>query len=149
MDRSPATAAVSTPSAGYWATKRSTPVCSPDRRAVAGSRGVTSVVGLVSIVVLVLGGFEPLRQQRLDGVGGAVDVEREVLAFGRSPLPQDVVGRVLASGRTSDAEAHPQIVLGAEGGGDGAEAVVPAVPAAPLQPQRAVRKIEFVMDDDD
>ena len=91
----------------------------------------------------------PALTSSLDGVGGAVDEEGELLALGGAELAQDVVGRVLAAGRAADAEAHPQVVLAAERGARRAQAVVAALAAAALEPQVAIGQVDVVVDDDE
>ena len=50
--------------------------------------------------------------------------------------------------RPADAEAHPQIVLGAQRGADRSQPVVAALAAVLLDPDDAVRQVEFVVHDD-
>ena len=73
----------------------------------------------------------------------------EITSLGGRELAQHVVGRILAAGRATDAEPHPFVVLAAERGRHGPQAVVPAVAAAALEPQRAEGQIELVVHDDD
>ena len=55
----------------------------------------------------------------LGGVGGPVDEEGEFLAFSRAELAQHVVGRVLPTGGTADAEPDPGVLLGTQRRGGG------------------------------
>ena len=65
---------------------------------------------------MLLGALEALGDQRLDGVGGVVDLERQLLALRRGVVGQHEVGDVLAAGRTADADPDPVEVAGAERG---------------------------------
>ena len=60
-----------------------------------------------------------------------------LLALGRGEVLQDEVGGVLPAGRAADADAHAQVVLGAERLRDRAQPVVAALAAALLEPDVA------------
>src|SRR3569833_1261847 len=95
----------------------------------------------------VLRAFETLREERLDGVRGALGVEVQLFALGGGEVAQDERRGVHPARRASDAESHPQVVASAEALGDRTQAVVPVVAAAPLQAQRAVRDVALVVAD--
>src|SRR5205085_9844740 len=61
-------------------------------------------------VETVLRQSEAVAQQGLDGVGGAVDVERQLAPFDGREVVEHDVGRLLTTGRTADAEAHPEVL---------------------------------------
>jgi hypothetical protein len=96
-------------------------------------------------VVEVLGLGQALGDQGLDGVGAAVEGEREFLPLGRGEVPEHEVGRVHAAGRTADSEPDPVVVTGAEGRGDRPQAIVAVVAAAQLQADPAEGDIELVV----
>src|SRR5690606_9331802 len=62
---------------------------------------------------------------------------------------EHVVGRVLTTRRTADADAGAQVVLGGERLRDGAQAVVATFAATLLELDRAEGQIEFVVHHDD
>ena len=64
-------------------------------------------------------------------------------------VAQDEVGRVHPPGRPPDADPHAQVVLGAEGRGDRAQAVVAALSPTPLEADVARGDVELVVDDDE
>jgi hypothetical protein len=96
-------------------------------------------------VVEVLGLGQALGDQGLDGVGAAVEGEREFLPLGRGEVPEDEVGRVHAAGRTADSEPDPVVVAGAKGRGDRPQAIVAVVAAAQLQADPAEGDVELVV----
>ena len=67
-------------------------------------------------VEALLGLGEPEGQQRLDGVRGPVDLERQLLALGGGVVGQHEVGGVLPARRPADPDPHPVEVAGAERG---------------------------------
>ena len=77
-----------------------------------------------------LGHGETIGYEELHGIGGVLEQERELLLLGRTEVLEHEVGGVLATGRPSHAHADAVEVLGAEGPGDVAEAVVAALAAA-------------------
>src|ERR1700712_3347810 len=72
--------------------------------------------------------------QRFDGVGSVLEVDRQFLAFGGGEVTQHIVGRVHPAGRPADPAPDPQVVLGAQRSGDRLEPVVAALAAALLHP---------------
>jgi hypothetical protein len=100
-------------------------------------------------VEALLGGGEPLEDERLDGVGRVRDQQLERAALGGGEGGEDVVGGVPAARRAAHAHPDSQVVLGAERLGDVAQAVVPALAAAALQAHRVEGDVDLVVHDDD
>jgi hypothetical protein len=96
-------------------------------------------------VVQVLSLGQALGDQGLDGVGAAIEGEREFLPLGRGEVPEHEVRGVHAARRAADAEADPVVVTGAEGRGDRAQSVVAVVAPAQLQADPAEGDVELVM----
>jgi hypothetical protein len=96
-------------------------------------------------VVEVLGLGQALGDQGLDGVGAAVEGEREFLPLRRGEVSEHEVRRVHPARRAADPEPDPVVVTGAERRGDRAQAVVAVVAAAELQADGAERDVELVV----
>src|SRR6478735_5634052 len=99
----------------------------------SAQRGTNSI-GSHESMQLVLRGQDPVRDQQLHRVRCSLQLQWQLFAFSRGEVLEHVVGRVHATGWATDAEPNPQVVLGAQGGRDRAQAVVAALPAAELDP---------------
>ena len=102
-----------------------------------------------TVVVGVLRRGQAIADQGLDGVGGTLELNPEVLAFGRGEVAQDEIGWILAPWRPADAETHPVELTGAQRLTQRPQPVVPVVAATLLQPERARRQVQLVMHHDD
>ena len=110
-----------------------------NRQSAAGRGGVEALLGVQ----------QTLRDEHLDRVGRVTEEERQLLALRRREVLEDEVGRVLPSGRPTDADPHPQVVTGAERLRDRAQPVVAALTPTQLEPDVTRRDVELVVDDDE
>src|SRR5450759_4168223 len=94
----------------------------------------------------VLGDREPLGEQRLDCTHRAVEMERQLPALDRGEVLEHEVGRILAPGRSTDAEPDPLVVPGAERLGHRPQPVMPVVAAVELEAHAAVRDVQLIVD---
>src|SRR5581483_8405294 len=103
----------------------------------------------LNLVEPALGGLEPLRVERLDGVRGARDDRLGVLV--RLEVREHPVGEVapVAAPGPPDADAQAQEVRRAEMPRDRAQAVVPGEAAAPPRLEAARLEVALVVDDED
>src|SRR4051794_16609017 len=97
----------------------------------------------------VLSRLETTGEQQPGGVRGLGDEEGQLLALGGGEVLEHEVRRVLAAGRAADADADPEVVLGAGRPGDRPQAVVAALAAAALEPDGGEGEVELVVDDDE
>src|SRR5665647_2180635 len=152
--RAPADTAMSRDSGAAW----SVPIGAVRMRRTIGSVTRSSSNGVRLMVrkapgswgvPMLLRGEDAFSNQSFERVGGVADQQGHLAALRAGEVVKNVVRGVHAPGRTTDADAHAQIVPGANGLGDGAQAVVAALAAAELQPYVGEGDVEVIVDHDE
>ena len=89
--------------------------------------------------------FETRAHQQLDRVRTVINQERKLLLLGLGEILQDPFGRVHAPRRAPDASTNSQVVFGAHGFGDIAQAVVAAFSPTTFEFDGVKRNIDLIV----